>query len=270
MIIPLLIVFLALGFILPLFGSGSSSTSNSPVVKLPSDSVEMPTDLPGVEVGSFLSGNKTISFLGDSITTYEGWSNNGNTCYETSANPSYYDESKLHVAQTWWHQLARQLNMMLCVNNSYDGGRVTGDLGTYSGVDRAYYLHRDSYLMEPNVIVVYMGTNDVANGVALDAFESAYSEMLRVIRAEYKGVPVYCCTILPESRTVGRETEVANYNEAIRRITESFGYKVIDFAAELTDWDYTKLTFVDGTLRVHPTAEGMDKLTECAYEVMKK
>ena len=93
--------------------------------------------------------------------------------------------------------------------------------------------------------------------------------MLNEIKEAYPDAKVYTCTILPESRTVNKKTEVANYNEAIRRITESFGYKVIDFAAELTDWDYTKLTFVDGTLRVHPTAEGMDKLTKCACKVIR-
>ena len=268
-ILPLLALFLCFSLFIPLFTAGSESSST--VTSSNNSEVTKPNSkLPSSSIGSNLPvSGKLISFLGDSITTYEGWSNDSRTNGSIGENSVYYDESKMPVASTWWHQLTRKLGLSLCVNNSWNGGRVTEKAGTDSGVTRAGELHNDTTGVEPHIIVVYMGTNDVANDVALEDFESAYSNMLNVIKVSYPDAKVYTCTILPESRTVNKAGEVANYNASIRSITRSYGYEVIDFASELSDWDYTTETFVDGTLRVHPTAAGMDRLTDCAYEVMK-
>lgn len=264
-IVTVVCVFLLLGACSMLVGitgnrnSGSNGTT-------PSNST-----LPTLTVGTKLDDSGGyISFLGDSITTYSGYSNN--TAYNSTigGNGVYYTSSKMSVVDTWWYQTAKALNMGLCVNNSWDGSRVTDTKATIpSGVERASQLHNDNTGKKPNVIVIYMGTNDVGNGIALETFEAAYTEMLNIVKSNYPSADVYCCTLLPESRTEGRTEELEAYNNSIKTMTQNAGYTVIDFYGEISDWDYTSDTFVDGTLRVHPTAAGMDKLSRVAVQVIQ-
>lgn len=234
-------------------------------------------ELPEITVGSDLTPtNGYISFLGDSITTYEGWSNNADYNSTIGENGVYYDSSKMDVTDTWWHQVAKEAGYGLCVNNSWDGARVTGTKeGIPSGPDRASKLHNDNLGIRPDVIIVYLGTNDLANGIDAGyigdnvGFSSFLDVMLCTIDSNYPDAEVYVCTLLPESRTEGREVELQAYNEVIKDVTELNYYNVIDLYTLIPDWDYTTDTFVDGTLRVHPTAEGMDKITEAVLSVIQ-
>ena len=258
----IVIFVLGLFAVISIFTGGSSENSSTSGNKV---------KLPTLSVGSQLDDTEgMISFLGDSITTYSGYSNN--TAYNSSigGNGVYYTSSKMIVNETWWYQTAVALNMGLCVNNSWDGSRVTDTKATIpSGVERASELHNDNTGKKPDVIVIYMGTNDVGNGIALETFEAAYTEMLNVVKTNYPTAEVYCCTLLPESRTEGRTEELEAYNDSIKTMTQNAGYTVIDFYGEISDWDYTSDTFVDGTLRVHPTAAGMDKLSKVAVQVIQ-
>ena len=83
---------------------------------------------------------KTISILGDSISTYAGVSNN--TAYNSTIgkNAVYYraDGSTLKVclSDTWWQQAIDALDMKLLVNNSWSGSTV---LHTRSGRDLCFW-----------------------------------------------------------------------------------------------------------------------------------
>ena len=234
--------------------------------------------VPSLSVGTEIKGsNGYISFLGDSITTYDGWSNNSTHNTTIGNNTSYYKSSKMRVTDTWWYQSARELNMSLCVNNSWDGGRVTDTKeGITSGIERAKNLHNDTTNVKPDLIIVYMGTNDLANGISLYDFEVAYMSMLDNIKTSYPNAEVYCCTLLPESRTSTDTLEALRlkFNLSICNMAYNCGYNIIDFASEITDWDYTTDTFTDswssGTLRVHPTTAGMDKLSECVINTISR
>lgn len=210
-----------------------------------------------------------ISFLGDSITTYNGYSNNTTMNSTIGNNDTYYNASKMPVKDTYWMRVIDTLGMTLCVNNSWNAGRVTDTKqGITSGVERANQLHNDRKNVKPYYVIVYMGTNDVANGVELSLFESAYEEMLGNIKTNYPKAKVYCCTILPESRTANKSSEVTSYNAAIRSMAKAKGYGVVDFARDISSWNYNSLTFVDDDLRVHPTSSGMEKLSKCIIDTL--
>ena len=234
--------------------------------------------VPSLSVGTEIKGsNGYISFLGDSITTYDGFSNNSTYNTTIGKNASYYKSSKMRVTDTWWYQSARELDMSLCVNNSWDGGRVTDTKeGITSGIERAKNLHNDTTNVKPDLIIVYMGTNDLANGISLYDFEVAYMSMLDNIKTSYPNAEVYCCTLLPESRTSTDTLKalLPEFNSSIVEMAYEHGYNIIDFASDITDWDYTTDTFTDswssGTLRVHPTTAGMDKLSECVINTISK
>jgi len=115
------------------------------------------------EVLAPLAG-KTISILGDSISTYAGVSNN--TAYNSTIgnNAVYYQPGTqgVYQADTWWQQTIDALGLELLVNNSWSGSAVLhtrrGTAGAY--VDRCVQLHNDKTGEEPDIIVVYMGGND--------------------------------------------------------------------------------------------------------------
>ena len=94
--------------------------------------------------------------------------------------------------------------------------------------------------------------------------------MLDVLKTNYPRAEVYCCTILSESRTESKVAERNAYNEAIRSMTKSAGYEVVDFAKDIPTWDYSKLTIDDGDMRVHPNVEGMRLLADCIIKTLTK
>ena len=212
---------------------------------------------------------KNVSFLGDSITSYDGYTNNASYNTTLPQNGYYYSSSKLAVSSTWWHLTMSALNLNLCVNNSVDAGRVTNTKANVtSGIDRAKNLHNDNNGAKPDIIVIYLGTNDLANGIADYEFEAGYKLMLQNIRASYPEAEVFCCTLLPESRTPSTKALVA-YNDIIKSCAELYGYESIDLYSELSGWSYSKYTISDGTLRVHPTSAGMDLIGDAVIDAIK-
>lgn len=117
---------------------------------------------------------KKISIIGDSISTFEGYSNNASNNSTTGNNAYYYSTSETSglsaVDHTYWMKLIDALDMELCVNNSWSGGRVYGKSETSykdSSVFRSTQLHRDAggQRVEPDVIVFFYGINDINNKV---------------------------------------------------------------------------------------------------------
>lgn len=66
---------------------------------------------------------KSISILGDSYSTFAGY-------VIPDTNAVWYNEIKdnrtdvYDVKQTWWHQLIKENNFRLCVNNSFSGATI--------------------------------------------------------------------------------------------------------------------------------------------------
>ena len=127
---------------------------------------------------SILSG-KNFSLLGDSISTYNGYSNNTQTNSTLTNNVFRYDDSDKaknptvpfpSVNETWWMQTANLTGMNLLVNNSWAGSEVFGERTGSNGVhidgaweDRCVQLHDDvgeNAGTNPDVIAVYLGIND--------------------------------------------------------------------------------------------------------------
>ena len=163
------------------------------------------SDVSKVAVNPFK--DKWISILGDSISTYEGWIPSGNSIY-------YPKDDVDNVNKTWWHMLLSKLEAKLCVNQSWSGRRVTDDGATEAraaslGMGK---LHREvgqtyknldgseevaTTRINPDVILILLGTNDYNNGVAvgeltqrcvfnypLTSFSDSYYAMLKQITAD--------------------------------------------------------------------------------------
>ncbi len=72
---------------------------------------------------SFAQSKKSVSILGDSYSTFEGY-------LQPDTNSIWYytiPRHKTHVVsvrQTWWHQFIKENDYRLCVNNSFSGATI--------------------------------------------------------------------------------------------------------------------------------------------------
>ena len=221
-------------------------------------------------------GGKTLSVLGDSISTWGGVSNN--TAYNATigTNNPYYNGGNMTALtalnQTYWGSVMEKYSMSLCVNNSFSSGRLVDDWTAASnGVHIPSALDRCTELgnkngITPDVIAIYIGTNDFktakTEGVYTTAedFGAAYQEMLDSIATKYSGAKVFCFTLIPNNQRTD-QTEWNAYNDKIRTVVANNSFATLVDIAQNSgiDWNnYTKYT-VDG---VHPNLAGMKKIAD--------
>ena len=127
-----------------------------------------------------LSG-KYISVMGDSISTYAGWSDSqpitGEECTYRYGEAYYgpeggdYHNTDMLVGDTWWHQAAEELGAEILVSNA---GNSTGLLHASYPANAGWeqylkemlaYKTRPYYLgtadKDPDVIALYIGSSDM-------------------------------------------------------------------------------------------------------------
>lgn len=219
---------------------------------------------------------KQFSILGDSISTLAGYNPKG-------YNVFYYGESSeranvKEMENTWWGKVIDFFGGELLVNNSWSGSRVTRLPDNKelfpSGCsnERTGSLHINN--IKPDVIIIYLGTNDWAFGANTsyvdnilgddfhcDSFDFAYWQMLSKIRSNYPNAEVWCCTLNTtfmssnpsfEFPYTPAETHIEKYNQIIKDTANMHKCKVIDLYNYNTPYDS-----IDGT---HPNADGMNTL----------
>ena len=242
--------------------------------------------------GEFLPfEDKTISILGDSISTFSGVSNNASYNSTIGSNAVYYSVGTLGVyqADTWWQQTIDALGMELLVNNSWSGSCVlptrAGTAGAY--IERCLNLHNDTTGEEPDVIVVFLGTNDFSyyqstlgtadidydllitdNGYATPTTTcEAYAILLDKVTSRYPNAEIYCMGMtarrspdkVDSYADVGQPTA---FNAELKQIIDHFGLTYVDLENCGIDADAEIFDAYMGDGRVHPNKQGMDKITE--------
>lgn len=224
-----------------------------------------------------LPKGKTFSILGDSISTFRGYNLEGYAVF-------FPDFGEVTVVEdTWWQRVADDLGLTLYQNGSSSGATVVGDsTGTTDPACACNELRTSALAGEggvcPEIIIVYLGTNDMAKAVPIGTndgteiveegeittFSDAYTLMLDKLLAKYPLAEIYCCTLLPIGFS-GTETPyiewvnsieltAADYSRTIVQIAEHKGLSVIDLQnCGITIDNLAQMT-TDG---VHPKPEGM-------------
>ena len=240
---------------------------------------------------------KTISILGDSISSYQHYSNGtaaGTTNSTISNGAIYYPRSGFDVTvdSTWWYQAAQALDMEILVNNSWSGSCLlntrSGTVGAY--VDRCVQLHDDTgdnAGQEPDIIAIFLGTNDYYTypgtlgsyeSVAFDTLITqtetgytyaepttsmeAYAIILHKIAQRYPEAQVYCFTLLPRVNSTSQPTAV---NEDIKQLANHFGAITVDLHNCGIQPDSTHMGD-----NLHPNSAGMDAMTNAFVSAVLK
>lgn len=221
--------------------------------------------------------NKYFSFLGDSITTFYR--------YSTPKEAAFYDDYKsaackiFDVSDTWWGAVLERLDAKLLVNDSFSGTTVCYSpqylVESYGCSDaRTSSLSKNG--VTPDVIVVFMGINDWGAGCAvkesdninakseLQIFSVAYDRLVEKLQNNYPDAEIWCLTLFRGSiidgkrrdfALNGKNTDIREYSEAIRRCADKRGCRIIDLC---NDCDYVDT--IDG---FHPDKNGMAKIADC-------
>lgn len=241
---------------------------------------------------------KTISILGDSISTYENVSSGiaADTSNSTIRhNRVFYTNRRNGVSlhDTWWIQIIDKLGGEILVNNSYSNSQVFDPNSNVLGqayLDRAQNLHDntgDNNGQKPDIIIVYMGYNDLSyckdktgtfDEVNFDAlFQSvddiitysepqttieAYCIMINKIKIAYPDAEIYCYNLAPRSLlTEESKIKFDSFNSDISKICEHFNCILVDNYNDsgLSPDDTNIYCYLaDG---LHPNRNGMDATT---------
>ncbi len=234
---------------------------------------------------------KHFSILGDSISTLAGCNPKGYKVFYADEN---CEKSAVKEMQdTWWGKVIDFFGGELLVNNSWSGSRVTKLPNKYyfsdnlfpSGCsnERTGGLHING--VKPDVIIVYLGTNDWANGIPTleywensgdyenwlgtkllpneECFDVAYDQMLTKLSSNYPNAEIWCCTLCKSFMSSNPNfvfpcsyagIHIDKYNEIIRVAAQNKGCKIIDIASKEIEYDA-----FDGT---HPNCYGMENLAK--------
>ena len=248
--------------------SGGSSSSQSSQNQTPRD----------------LSGLK-LSILGDSISTFDGY-------IPTDYNIFYPGSGDIStVEKTWWWQMMNTTGMELNANASSSNTTITGDsldtTGSAPGCStkRMIDLTPGDDGPAPDILIVFMGTNDFLRSVELGTFTEpsqqdegivtnfcdAYELMIQKLNALYPNAEIYFCTLLetnagdvdeyPQSypATNKNGNTIGDFNAEIATIASAYSYPVIDVHNCGITYEKLDQYTSDG---VHPNTEGAKLIAE--------
>ena len=216
---------------------------------------------------------KKFSIMGDSISALE-------RCIYPDYKPFYESEiceqSGVHTPlDTWWGKVISFFGGKLLVDNAYSGSRVTSPDGSFpAGISQKRIDELETCGQTPDVVMVYLGYNDWANGVEVKSpmhrnkpiseyYDFAYYNMIIGIQKKYPEAEIWCFTLNPTmiSNDISFAfpyayggIHIQEYNDIIRAAAQSANRKLVDLYALNTPCDT-----IDGS---HPNAFGMQTLAQ--------
>ena len=203
---------------------------------------------------------KTVSILGDSISTYKGYVPDGYSCFYPYPTADLKD-----VNQTWWMQTINKLGMSLLKNNSYSGTCVSTGTGNNATTNDNRLKELLFGTQTPDIILIFMGSNDAGSQyVSLDTFNSSYKIMLDKIIALCPESEIFIIT-LPPSKLYTEANRVA-YNEVIVKYAKQYNLPVVDMENTYNGQDVSNF-LVDSA---HQNLAGMTAVAEAVVKGMLK
>lgn len=218
---------------------------------------------------------KNVSVIGDSISTYRGYSNGAaaDTTNDTIRNNAdcYKDSWKggaVKFKDTWWFQAIEQTNMNLLVNNAWSGDTVTSSRFK-SGCVNLHDNTGNVSDINPDIIFCYIGINNHSASTSVSDYKTAYDEVIKLMRTKYADAEIYIFTLPPHYGLNNNATKLAlldEYNVAIRQLATENGCNVVDLAANSGITVGNSINYTTDNL--HPNLIGMDIITRVVIETL--
>ena len=234
--------------------------------------------------------NKYISILGDSISTFKDVSNNTSYNSTIGNNRIYYGRDDhldpnyvIDVNDTWFQIVLNKTNLKLCVNNSWSGSLVLdADSNACGYGSRSANLHNDYNNQMPDVIAVYLGTNDACHlevnigdydkedidsfllsNTKPSNFVQGYALMLNNIKNNYPKASIYCFTLLPFVY-IEKQREEKMY-EVMMKLFNHFNVNIVDLHKNCNI--KSDLNFFAESGFIHPNKKGMNAVAKTFLDV---
>ncbi len=244
---------------------------------------------------------KNFSVLGDSLSTYKRYSDDYINANDTIGyNKNFYNDFNIiNVNYTWWKQVADKTNMNLLVNNSSSGSKVVGE-GFVSGSNydegigiRSQNLHDnigENSGTNPDIIAVYMGTNDLEASFTAGSYETidfntliatdgvqyfykepsnfaeGYAIMLHKIKTAYPNADVFLMNMMLGS--VYDTEMVIKYNDIITKLADHYNMNLVDLYNSKISEETTNEKYFIGD-NIHPNKEGMKIISNAVIKVLE-
>ena len=203
--------------------------------------------------------NALISFYGDSISTYEGITPSDHTSryYPSGA------ESIKEYTDTWWGQVLTETKATLLTNISY--GATAVYYGNFQGTDLNRMAKIEVDGVKPDIIMIYLGINDVVNGRTLSEFEKAYTYMISNMKKMYPSSLIFVSTLAYERYTISRNPGLREaFSEIIRKIANTENVCLVEMCNAITESNY--LQTLNDT--IHPNKKGMTEFAHIAIDAL--
>ncbi len=231
--------------------------------------------------------NKYFSILGDSISTLEGYSEPYEFAFYNLAKK--FEADVFADTDTWWGKVINALGGKLLKNNSISGSTVVWSscyaLPNYGCSDERVQSLKNGDIL-PDVIIVYMGTNDWGGGVEvnperqiesgfeegkdLTLFSVAYGVMLEKLRKNYPNAEIWCVSLGVSKWTKNayfkfpfykNGKHILEYCNAIKSCVNQLGGRFLDIYHGEEEYDT-----IDG---YHPNANGMQTIAKLILNQLK-
>lgn len=198
-----------------------------------------------------------VSILGDSYSTFYGYVTPAtNLCwYGVPGDIKENDVTK--VEETWWHHLISEHGLLLERNNSYSGSTISNT--GYNKIDysdRSFIARMDN-LGNPDIILVFGGTNDSWAGVPIGNYQ--YSDWTKADLYNFR--PAFC-RLLDYLTSQYPRTKIYNItnSELSDDVTNSMAeicrhYKITNILLHDIDKQWG-----------HPSVKGMKDISEQLWE----
>ena len=210
---------------------------------------------------------KTVSILGDSISTFYADGSEMNSYYGGENQFFYprYSTTIKTVDKTWWYQLIKNNDLKLGVNNSWSGSCAIGT-GSSAGASDGRINTIDDNGM-PDIVIIFLGTNDVCSGYSVSKFEEAIRTMITKIN-KLGSTQIFLTTlgyVNYKGSNYTNDNRLA-YNNVLRKLASEYGCGIVPLDEYLLDDTY--MFYLEDSL--HYNAKGATLLSKIYEKSIKE
>lgn len=207
-----------------------------------------------------VSAQKRVSILGDSYSTFHDYvSPASNLCWYGVPGEKK-ENDVMRVGETWWHRFIYDHGFLLERNNSYSGSTVCHTGYRQADFSDRSFITRIHNLGNPDLILVFGGTNDSWAGVPLGEYQ--YADWTKADLCNFRPAFAYLLASLRQLYPLARICNLTN-TELSTEITESMATICRHYGIE-----NVRLHDVDKQWG-HPSVQGMKAISSQLWEVLR-